>query len=265
MQSDDWSWIDEDDDWVPPTVDLTRPSIARVYDYGLGGKDNYPVDRELADKFRAIAPDVTEAARANRRFLVEVVTSMAQAGIQQFIDLGTGLPTSPSVHESAWAVQPGTKIVYVDNDPIVLAHNRALMRADERVAVLSHDLRQPASVLADPAVRGLLDFSRPIGLLMIAVMHFVEVASGPAIVGRYVRDLPSGSQLAISSLSSHGIASEVLRRTESLYGASTGTLLAYRNEAEIDALFDRLKMIQPLKEVYRSQTLAVLGGVGLKP
>jgi S-adenosyl methyltransferase len=265
MQSDDWSWIDEDGDWVPPAVDLTKPSIARIYDYGLGGKDNYPVDRELAEKFRAVAPDATEAARANRRFLIEVVTAMARAGIRQFIDLGTGIPTSPSVHETAWAIHPDAKIVYVDNDPVVLAHNRALLRAEPRAVVLSHDLRQPASVLDDGAVRALLDFTRPIGLLVIAVMHFVEIASGQTIVNRYVRDLPPGSQVAISSLSSHGIAPEVLHQTQAAYGRHTGAPLAYRTEAELDALFDRLEMTRPLADIYRSETLAVLGGVGVKP
>jgi hypothetical protein len=264
MQSDDWSWVDDDDNWVPPAVDLSKPSIARIYDYGLGGKDHYPVDREIAEKFRAAAPDATDAARANREFLIEAVRAMAEAGIHQYIDLGTGIPTSPNVHETVWPIRPDARIVYVDNDPVVLAHNRALMRAEPRVAVLSHDLRQPASVLDDPAVRDLLDFSEPIGLLMIAVMHFVEVASGQAIVGRYLRDLAPGSQLAISSLSSHGIASEVLRRTEAAYGRTTGAPLTYRTEAEIFALFDRLEIIRSVGDVYRSETLAVLGGLGVK-
>jgi hypothetical protein len=266
MQSDDWSWVDEDDDdWVPPAVDLSKPSIARIYDYGLGGKDNYPVDREVAEKFRAAAPDATEAARANRRFLIEVAQGMAEAGIRQFIDLGAGIPTSPNVHETVWPIQPEARLVYVDNDPVVLAHNRALMAGEPRVVVLSHDLRQPAAVLDDPKLRGLLDFSQPIGLLMIAIMHFVEVASGQTIVSRYLRELAPGSRLAVSSLSSHGIASEVLRRTETAYGRTTGAPLAYRTETELLALFDKLEMISPVDHVYRSETLAVLGGVGLKP
>jgi hypothetical protein len=190
---------------------------------------------------------------------------MAEAGIRQFIDLGCGIPTSPNVHETVWAIQPDAKIAYVDNDAIVLAHNRALLRAEPRIAVVAQDLRQPASILEDPKVCTLLDFTQPVGLLMIAVMHFVEVASGQAIVARYLRDVPPGSQLAISSLSSHGIPSEVLRSTETAYGRSTGMPLAYRTEAELLALFDKLTMTRELDEVYRSGTLTVLGGVGTKP
>jgi len=261
---DEWDWLEDDDaSWVPPVVDHTKPSVARIYDYGLGGKDNYPVDREVADRFIQVMPDTMDAARANRRFLTEVVRGMAEAGIDQFIDLGTGIPTSPNVHETARAIHPGASIVYVDNDPVVLAHNRALLSDDPRVLVLSHDLRQPSAILRDPRVVRLLDPSRPVGVLMIAVLHFVESSAGTVIARRYLRDLAPGSQLAISALSSDGIEPEVLRRTEAVY-ASVAAPLVYRTRSELLAHFEGLEPTRQLADVYRSSTAAVLGGVGTK-
>jgi S-adenosyl methyltransferase len=262
--TDDWSWV-ADDDWVPPPVDTSRPSIARIYDYGLGGKDNYPVDREVADRVLAVNPDGRAIARANRRFLVEAVQSMAEAGIRQFVDLGTGIPTSPNVHETAWAVRPDAAIVYVDNDPIVLAHNRALLRAERRVAVLAHDLRDPAAVMDDSRLRSLLDLSQPVGILMVAVLHFVDVASGPRLVSRYLLDLPSGSQLAISAATSHGLDPALVARIVAAYGTDAAASLVYRTRAEIQALFDPLEMVSPLDDVFRSAHGAMLGGIGRKP
>jgi S-adenosyl methyltransferase len=265
QQGDDWSWVEDDDDtWVPPAVDYTKPSVARIYDYGLGGKDNYPVDREVAEKFMAAVPDTRLAARANRAFLTEVVTAMAEAGITQFLDQGTGIPTSPNVHETVRAVHPDARIVYVDNDPIVLAHNRALLGDDPNIAVLPHDIRQPTAIMEDRRTQELLDLSRPVGVLMIAVLHFVDAATAPFVVGRYLRDLTPGSQLAISGLSSHGIEPEVLRQTERAYG-SVAAPLVYRTLTEIEALFDKLEMIRPVHDVYRSPSAAVLGGVAVKP
>jgi len=262
--ADDWGWLEEDDDsWVPPVVDHSKPSVARIYDYGLGGKDNYPIDREVADKFMAIVPDTRDAARANRVFLTEVVRSMAEAGIDQFVDLGTGIPTSPNVHETARTVHRDAAIVYVDNDPVVLAHNRALMREDPRTVVLAHDLRQPGTILQDRRVQKLLDPARPVGILMIAVLHFVEAAASPIIAGRYLRDLAPGSRLAISALSGDGVAPELLRQAETAYRAVSAPLV-YRTRAELLAHFDGLEMVEPLRDVYRSPTAAVLGGVGVK-
>jgi hypothetical protein len=265
-QDEDWSWV-EDDSWVPPPVDTSKPSIARIYDYGLGGKDNYPADREVADRMLAIAPEGRDAARANRRFLVQVVQSMAQAGIRQFIDLGTGIPTSPNVQETAWAIQPDAVIVYVDNDPIVLAHNRALMRDEPRAAVLSHDLREPATVMDDPKVRTLVDFSQPVGLLMISVLHFVDISTAAPIVARYLRDLVPGSQLAISAASSHGMDPEVAARAVASYGRDAAASLVFRTEAQFQALFDQLEMVRPVADVYRFRSTggAMLGGIGIKP
>jgi len=264
MTVDDWAWLEEGDaTWVPPVVDHTKPSMARIYDYGLGGKDNYPVDRAVADKFMAVVPDTREAARANRSFLTCVVREMAEAGIDQFIDLGTGIPTSPNVHETARQVHPDAAIVYVDSDPVVLAHNRALLRDDRRVVVVAHDLRQPATVLADPRVQELIDWRRPVGVLMIAVLHFVEASVSPLVAERYLRDLSPGSRLAVSALSSEGVDPALLRQAEAAYAAVAAPLV-YRTHSEILAHFEGLELVRPLGDVYRSPTAAVLGAVGAK-
>jgi hypothetical protein len=263
MRVDDWTWVDGEDSWVPPAVDFTKPSVARIYDYSLGGKDNYPVDREIAEEFMRVVPDAPAAARANRAFLIDVVRAMSRAGIRQFLDLGTGIPTSPSVHETAWEIDPEARIAYVDNDPVVLAHNRALLWTDPRVAVLPHDLRRPAELMEDPGLQRVLDFTAPIGLLMIAVLHFVDLVSAPPVIDRYLHQLPRGSQVAISVLSSDGIPTDVLRAAETAYGREAATLV-YRTRSETLELFHRLEMILPVTAVYRSSTVAVLGGVGRK-
>jgi len=149
---DEWAWVSGDDNWAPPSIDTSKPSVARMYDYFLGGKDHLAVDREAAEQFIQGFPDVPTAARANRAFLARSVLAMTEAGIEHFLDLGTGIPTVPNVHENAWAHQPGARIVYVDNDPVVLAHNRALLSGEARVVVSAHDLRDADAVLGDPRV-----------------------------------------------------------------------------------------------------------------
>jgi len=258
----DWDWVDDDSGWVPPPVDTTSPSVARIYDYALGGKDNYPVDREVADRIWAVVPDGHDVARANRRFLLRAVEDMARAGVRQFIDLGTGIPTSPNVHETVWQVEPRARFVYVDNDPLVLAHNRALLHAEPRVVVLPHDLRDPAAVLDDPATRGLLDLDQPVGLLMIAVLHFVDLTAAPHVVARYRHALAPGSRIAISAVTSDGVAPERVRGTLDAYAKVSATLV-FRTRAEVEALFDGLDLAEPLADVYRSPHMAVLGGVAV--
>jgi len=264
MGSEDWSWVDDDSGWVPPPVDTSVPSAARIYDYALGGKDNYPVDRAVAERIWAVIPDGHHVARANRQFLIEAVEAMAHAGIRQFIDLGAGIPTSPNVHETARAIQPESAVVYVDNDPLVLAHNRALLHADPRTVVLSHDMREPSAVLDDPTTRRLVDFDQPIGLLMIAVLHFVDVAVAPHVVERYLSELPAGSHVAITAVTSHGVEPPVLARTLAAYEQVSSRLI-FRTHAEIDALFGELALVQPIGDVYRSPNMAILGGLARKP
>jgi hypothetical protein len=212
--------------------DPAVPAPARIYDYLLGGKDNYPADREAAGYAVAAIPDLPELAHANRAFLTRTVRDAAEAGITQFLDLGAGLPTSPNVHETAQAAQPAARVVYVDNDPIVLTHSRADRRASD-THVVQADIRDPAAVLAK--VNGLLDFSRPVAVLMISVLHFVGGDIRP-LLEDYKRAVPPGSWLAISHAASDGADAGQVAEVASAYGHGPADPQA-RTTAEIRALF----------------------------
>ncbi|HUY49597.1 MAG TPA: SAM-dependent methyltransferase [Streptosporangiaceae bacterium] len=186
----------------PPGIDVTRPHPARIYDYLLGGKDNFAADRETAGKVLENWGTVRTAVRENRGFLNRAVQYLAEeAGIRQFLDIGAGLPSASNVHEVAQAVAPECHVVYVDNDPIVLAHARALLASDPRgaCAYIDADAREPEAILGHPATRGTLDFSKPIALMLIAVLHFVPDTDEPRRIIQTLLDaLPAGSYFAAS-------------------------------------------------------------------
>jgi S-adenosyl methyltransferase len=264
VPDDDWAWVDDQPDWVPPAVDTATPSAARIYDYLIGGKDHFAVDREAAARLTLAVPGVADGARANRAFMLRCVQEMAEAGIDQFLDLGTGIPTSPNLHETARAVNPAAAAVYVDNDPIVMAHNRALLATDSRIVTVPHDLRDPAAVLEDPRVRDLLDFSRPIGLLMIAVMHFVDLNAAPLITSRYFRELAPGSRVALTAGTRDGVTPQAIAASERVY-AGSGTPFVFRTRAQVEQLFDGLRLLPPgIEDVYRSDHGRVMGGRAVK-
>ncbi len=240
----DWSWTDEDDSWVPPAVDPSVFSVARVYDYFLGGKDNFAADRAAAEQIMAMIPELPAMARANRDFLVRAVRYLAENGIRQFIDLGTGIPTSPSVHEVAREVAGDAKVAYVDIDPVVVVHNRALLTTEPGVITVQHDLRQPAAVLEDPQVRALIDFDQPVGLLLVAVLHFVGQDIAPEILSRYRGALPAGSHVVIDVACRDSMALADVVRLESMYASSSASLVL-RTGAQIEQLFDGLEMVDP--------------------
>jgi hypothetical protein len=185
-----------------PDLDTSRPHPARVYDYLLGGKNNFAADRALAEKMLQGAPDLRIAARENRAFLGRAVQYLAgEAGVRQFLDIGTGLPTAGNVHEVAQRIAPESRVVYADNDPMVLAHARALLASapEGRTAYVHADLRDPAQILADPQVRDVLDFGRPVALILVAVLHFLPDEDKPAeVVAALLDALPSGSYLVAS-------------------------------------------------------------------
>jgi O-methyltransferase involved in polyketide biosynthesis len=179
-------------------VDIHQPHPARIYDYWLGGKDNFAADREVAEKVAQIAPWVISGARGNRGFLTRAVRYLARAGIRQFVDVGSGLPSMGNVHEIAQAVDPACRVLYVDNDPIVLVHARALLAGDERTVAVAGDARDPVGLLADPTVREHLDWSRPVAVLFVAVLHFLD-GDEPARILTQVRErLVPGSYLVVS-------------------------------------------------------------------
>jgi hypothetical protein len=188
-----------------PEIDTSKPHPARMYDYYLGGKDHFAADREAADKALATKPEARIGARENRAFLGRAVRYLAgEVGIRQFLDIGTGLPTTNNVHEVAQAVAPTSHVVYADNDPMVLAHARALLASapEGRTAYIHADLRDPAAILADPVTRDVLDFSQPIALMLVAVLHFIPDEDKPAeIIATLLDALPPGSYLIASHAS----------------------------------------------------------------
>jgi hypothetical protein len=180
-------------------IDTSKPHPARMYDYFLGGKDNYEVDQEAAEQFMKVAPEVRDGVRANRYFMHRAVRHVvAEGGVRQILDIGTGLPTPPNVHQIAREVAPDTRVAYVDNDPIVSAHSRALMDQDDTSVVLA-DLRDPRGILDHPEVRRVIDFDRPVAVLLVAIVHFLSEAQDPDGIVATLRDaLPTGSYLVLS-------------------------------------------------------------------
>jgi SAM-dependent methyltransferase len=187
---------------MPPEIDISRPHPARIYDYGIGGKNHFAADREVADRVLASWPAIRTGARENRAFLGRAVRYLvAEAGIRQFLDIGTGLPTTENVHEVAQSLAPTARIVYVDNDPLVLAHARALLTSapEGRTAYIQADLRSPEKILASPVVREVLDFSQPVALMLVAILHFIQDEDRPAkIIKTLIDALPPGSHLVSS-------------------------------------------------------------------
>jgi hypothetical protein len=278
-------------DWMKPDhggaertqVDLQtdRPHPARVYDYLLGGKDNFPADREAAEAGMRANPAGRIPPRENRAFLRRVVQYLTrEAGIRQFLDIGTGIPTSPNVHEVAQGVAPESRIVYVDNDPIVLAHARALLTSspEGQTQYINADLRDVEAILGSPQLKDTLDPGQPIGLLFIAIMHFVADDWDPyGIVNRMLDALPSGSYLALSHLTGD-FDPEAWERVAAIY-RKTGTIMRVRSKPEIERFFDGLDLVEPGVElVHRwrpdpgddpdalsNAQVAVYGGVALRP
>ncbi|WP_214108981.1 SAM-dependent methyltransferase [Acrocarpospora catenulata] len=222
------------------------PSVARMYDYYLGGKDNFAADREAADHILAVMPYVRDFTRDNRAFLSRSVRLVADAGVRQFLDIGSGLPTRENVHQVAQQTAPDSRVVYVDNDPIVLAHGRALLAENPLTTVVQADLREPKTLLDHPEVRSRLDFSQPVALLLLAVLHFVaDDEEAAAIVAQLRERLAPGSYVIIS----HGHAGRVSKQDEALvrdaYKATKAGNLTPRSPEQILAYFDGLELLEP--------------------
>ncbi|WP_035869586.1 SAM-dependent methyltransferase [Kitasatospora cheerisanensis] len=226
-----------------PAVDRSKPSVARIYDYLLGGHDNYPVDREIGDYFLRELPGSVAVPVENRRALIRAVAAMATTGIRQFLDLGSGLPTADNVHQVARRHRPDARVVYVDNDPTVLAHGRALLAADGRSSVVLADLREPAEIRRRPEVADLIDFDQPVGLVFSAVLHHLDDAERPAeLVRWWTERVPSGSQLYLSHFRSGG--NEECRLAERKLQGSLGRG-RWRTDREILDLFGGLELLEP--------------------
>jgi hypothetical protein len=247
MSGADWMKPKPDTTHVPIDLQTDRPHPARVYDYLLGGKDNFPADRAAAEAGLKANGNSRVPPRENRAFLRRVVEHLAaERGIRQFLDIGTGIPTSPNVHEVAQGVAPDSRIVYVDNDPIVLAHARALLtsKPEGRTEYLDADLRDADRILNSPQLRDAIDFDRPIALMLIAIMHFVGDADEPyEIVQRLVDALPSGSYLALSHLT--GDFDPVAWEHVAAIYARQGVTMQVRPRDDIARFFTGLELIEP--------------------
>lgn len=231
---------------VPSGVDPTVPSVARIYDYLLGGKDNFAVDRAAAEKLIELTPNVREGVQANRRFLSRAVRFMCANGIRQFLDIGTGLPTQENVHQVALRVAPESRIVYVDNDPIVLSHGRALLEDNPQTIVVEGDMREPETIVDNPRVTEHLDFGEPVGLLMLAVLHFVPEGGDAERIVKTLRDrLAAGSGMAISHLSYGDLEPEKIREGRELYKKTSAGTVTPRSHAEILRFFDGFELAEP--------------------
>ncbi|OHV56539.1 methyltransferase [Pseudofrankia sp. BMG5.36] len=223
------------------------PHPARMYDYFLGGKDHFPADRAAGEAALAFFPSIRTTALQARRFMTRVTAFLAEAGVRQFLDVGTGIPTSPNLHEVAQRVAPDARVVYVDNDPIVLAHARALLTStsEGRTAYLEADLRDPDGILASPEVRETLDLNEPVALSLFAILHFVPDGQGPdGIVSRLLDALAPDSYLALNHATPDFVAPEIAAQVSEVY-RSQGIPFQARTRAEIARFFDGLELTDP--------------------
>jgi SAM-dependent methyltransferase len=235
-----------EDERALPDIDIHTPNMARMYDYALGGKDNFAADRDAVQRLFQLAPENAYIPKANRHFLGKAVRFAAEQGIGQFIDLGAGLPSQGSTHEVARLIQPEARVVYVDSDPVVLAHARALLASsDPGLAVIAEDIRGTGRILDHPRTRQLIDFSQPAAVLFVAVLHGIPDADDPAaIVAEFSRRLAPGSYVILSHLTREGHPADIVAAKEEVW-AKTAAPMAYRGRDEILRLFGGLDLVEP--------------------
>jgi len=234
---------------LPADIDTAKASVARVYDAFLGGKDNYEVDREVFRRVQQAAPEARLLAWDNRNFLIRVTRFIAgETGVTQFLDCGSGLPTAENTHQVAQRIQPDARVVYVDNDPIVLAHGRALLEENDQTYLSAADIFEPREILDDEIVRKHLDFSQPIALFQLGTLHHYDGERSPGdIMQEYIEGLPSGSYVALSHFfdpesSEH---SELARRMEQIFLHSPMGSGMFRTRTEIESMFPGLELVEP--------------------
>lgn len=253
-------------DWCAPQpfVDASVPNVARIYDYLLGGKDNYSADRDAAVELVRLIPDALRAAHHNRRFLQRAVRFLtADAGVRQFIDIGTGLPTQGNVHEVAQSINRDARVLYVDYDPVVISHAQALLVKNPLVVAINRDLRDPAQIIAHPALQALIDLNKPIAVLLVAALHFIRDADEPyEIVDELKSAMPSGSYLVVSHVTADDVSGQVTSKVRQLYDRTTAPATP-RTREEIGRFFDGMEIIAPgLTDVSVWRTESTPGGLG---
>lgn len=228
------------------TAPADGPSLARLYDHALGGKDNLAVDRALYDRLTAVYPEYRAFALANRRFLVHAVREMARAGVRQFLELGSGLPTEPNVHGTARELVPDATVVYLDRDPVAVAHCRARLGGAPGVHAVQHDLCDVRAVLDDPVVRGAIDLDAPVGLLCVAVLHFVEHEESRRVLAEYRDAVAPGSWIAISAHTLNPARDRPALHAEGgRIGDAVGATVVARDPAQVEELFAGIAVDDP--------------------
>jgi hypothetical protein len=233
--------------WAPRSIDISVPSVSRIYDYYLGGSHNFEVDREAARKAMEFMPGLPKIMQANRAFMRRAVRFAVGEGVTQFLDIGSGIPTFGNVHEVAQAAHPGARVVYVDHDPVAVAHSQAVLEGNADADVLAADLRKPQEILSSPTVERLLDLDRPVALLLVAVLHFVEDADDPYGAVAQLRDaLPRGSMLVLTHAAYDGIPLPPERAggTVDVYKNIRNPLIM-RSRDEIARFFEGYDMVEP--------------------
>jgi O-methyltransferase involved in polyketide biosynthesis len=223
--------------------DPAKPNVARIYDYLLGGKDHFAVDRDAAQQLLSVLPNAAAVARANRAFVAAAVRQVARAGVRQYVDVGAGLPTSPSVHECAREFVPGARVAYVDNDPVAVVHARALLATGDGVIAVQGDARDPGAILADPGVDALIDLSEPVCVLLVSMLHFFTAQEADLIVATFRQRMAPGSYLVISAGDENENEAGLGDGVQNAYGRET--VLTGRPAAEIAAYFDGFDVLAP--------------------
>ncbi len=232
-------------DWVPPGVDTKRANVARVYDYLLGGSHHFLADRDVGRAIAAVDPNTRAGTRANRAFLGRAVRFLAAAGISQFLDIGSGIPTEGNVHEVAQQASPGARVAYVDIDQVAVAHSKAMLAGNQNAAIVEADLREPEKILTDPGIGGLIDFRQPAGLLLVMVLHFIADAEDPWRIVATLRDaLAPGSYLVLGHLTNES-KPDLAQAAEKVYNRSVSTDIHMRPRAEIQRFFDGFDLVDP--------------------
>jgi S-adenosyl methyltransferase len=230
--------------WAPQGIELDRPSAARMYDYYLGGSHNFAIDRQAAEQAIAMWPDLPLIMQANRAFLRRAVRFLLAQGITQFLDIGSGIPTVGNVHEVAQQANPASRVVYVDIDPVAVAHSRAILAGNSHAMVVRGDARDPDALIAQPEVQRLLDLRQPVGVLLVALLHFVPSDEDAYRLVYRLRDvIAPGSYIAISHASFEGRPVESESHTR-LYNR-TPTPMMMRSRADVERLFDGLHIVEP--------------------
>jgi hypothetical protein len=277
MTSSGMQWTKAEPGHVSPKIDTSKANVARMYDYYLGGKDNFEADRIAAEQVLVQLPGQRRSALENRRFLRRAVGFLAgQAGIDQFLDIGVGLPTQGAVHEVAHEINPRSHVAYVDYDPVVVAHANALLATPDQSVVVAEDIRRPRELLANPVIRGHLDFDRPVAVLALAIFHFVRDEDDPAAIAACLREaLAPGSYLVLTHVCRELLPSQAAaERAKDVYQRA-GQPIQARGTEEVRGFFGDFELVEPglvPKHAWRPETGAAaadptdisLGGVARK-